>query len=55
MEMFKVELQEEEEPQINFINQNKLEKLVRDVFSFEGNSELKRFYADLSINIAKFC
>jgi len=38
-ELFKVELQEEDR-RINHINQNKLEKLVREVFSFEGNTEL---------------
>ncbi|MBS1889950.1 MAG: hypothetical protein JST59_01540 [Actinobacteria bacterium] len=53
-ELFKVELQEED-PRINHINQNKLEKLVREVLSFEGNPELQRFYAELSSNIAKFC
>lgn len=28
---------------------------MREVFSFEGNSELERFYAELGSNIAKFC
>lgn len=42
--MFKVELQEDNEPILKNVNRNKLEKLVKEVMAFEANPELKHFY-----------